>query len=325
MVIKDNVYRGGPGGINPDGGNVGDGYIIGGDMIGAAIGSAAMLYDSYQNRKNSKEIARLNNEAAKKEAELAYQRELEMWNMRNAYESPEQQMARMRAAGLNPHLMYQQGNAGVSGPAPSYTPARQEHNYAPTQYGAAFASILPTLMSVGSWMQDMRLSEADLRSKTLGGDRAEQMIEYLRQKNPQLLQEGANRLSLFPYQKDATKYGAMMAHTKLQDMNQEFRYKFGDDLFEGLWNTPGNSWSPQGGVRRLQFLEEQSKQQLAEAKASWSQFDVTDPQQIMMLVLNGVMGLAGQTLRLSTHRGAKSNAAKEMDELKEYRRRMQRK
>lgn len=36
------------------------------------------------------------------------------WNMQNAYNSPEQQMARLKAAGLNPHLVYGNGATAVS-------------------------------------------------------------------------------------------------------------------------------------------------------------------------------------------------------------------
>lgn len=51
-----------------------------------------------------------------------YQRQyddaVKFWNLQNAYNSPEQQMQRFKDAGLNPHLIYGQGNAGNAGPIP---------------------------------------------------------------------------------------------------------------------------------------------------------------------------------------------------------------
>ncbi len=38
--------------------------------------------------------------------------DLQLWHLQNKYNSPQEQMARMRAAGLNPHLMYGKGSVG---------------------------------------------------------------------------------------------------------------------------------------------------------------------------------------------------------------------
>lgn len=61
----------------------------------------------------------------------AYKQNLEMWNYENEYNSPTQQMARLRAAGLNPNLVYGGGN--VSGLTTSGAPQAQAATYtAPT-------------------------------------------------------------------------------------------------------------------------------------------------------------------------------------------------
>lgn len=43
---------------------------------------------------------------------------LSMWNKQNEYNSPAQQMARYKAAGLNPNLIYGQGSPGLASPMP---------------------------------------------------------------------------------------------------------------------------------------------------------------------------------------------------------------
>lgn len=44
-----------------------------------------------------------------------YDDSIKFWQLQNAYNSPEQQMQRFRDAGLNPHLIYGQGNPGNAG------------------------------------------------------------------------------------------------------------------------------------------------------------------------------------------------------------------
>lgn len=63
-------------------------------------------------------------------AEQQFNRNKEMWNLANQYNSPEQQMQRFKAAGLNENLIYGQGNAGNTATtlpqysAPEYNPPR---------------------------------------------------------------------------------------------------------------------------------------------------------------------------------------------------------
>lgn len=45
----------------------------------------------------------------------ANKRMVDFWRMNNAYNHPSEQMARLRDAGLNPHLMYGQGVSGATG------------------------------------------------------------------------------------------------------------------------------------------------------------------------------------------------------------------
>lgn len=69
-------------------------------VLAAGIGATAGAISDYVNTKRQNK---------------QYQRELAdsraNWNMQNAYNSPSNQMARLRAAGLNPNLIYQSGSA----------------------------------------------------------------------------------------------------------------------------------------------------------------------------------------------------------------------
>lgn len=299
-------------------GDVQTGGLGGGaGLLGALVETGGALYDSAQNRKAAKQNTDKTIAANLQQADLAYQRQVQMWNMQNEYNSPEAQMARFKAAGLNPNLIYGQGSAGNASSFPQYQPPQIRYQYVAPTYGAAISSLLPTLMSVGSWMQDMALKRVQLRKAESGIDlteaqtsRARQLIDFLASRNPQLLKEAENKLSLFPYQKSAQRYAVQHAYGSLADMEMEHRYKFGRQLFGGSDSIADRRVigdDEVGGVRKLQFIEQYAKSRLAEAQSSWADFDITNPQAIMQMVFQGVMGMAGQQLRLSTY---KSEAAK---------------
>lgn len=274
-----------------------NGYLppgTGAGMEGSA--SAAMLIPAIGGIVDtvvSSETAKRNTDktiaAQKAEAELAYQRQVAMWHMQNAYNSPAEQMKRFGAAGLNPHLIYGHGTPGNSSGTPQYQPANLQYRYAAPAYGAAVSSILPTLMSVGTWMQNMRQSEVDIQSKQTNIEKAEQLIDFLRERNPREIQKLDNVLSVYPYQRSLLYSQQELAQRKVQEIDQEMFHRFGLD--------------GKGGVRALQYAKELAEMKLKTAQASWTDLNVTNPQGLIQLVLSGVMGMAGQQLRLSTHRG----------------------
>lgn len=78
--------------------------------LGSAIGSA--LGFASQERTNK---------ANMKLAKYQYEKNLEMWNRENEYNTPANQRKRLEAAGLNPALMYGNGSvANTAGSAPQY-------------------------------------------------------------------------------------------------------------------------------------------------------------------------------------------------------------
>lgn len=97
----------------------------------------------------------MTNRANRHLAEYAYSRDLEMWNRQNEYNSPQAQMDRLQAAGLNPAMMYGQGSqaAGQAKEMPRYN--------APTMdYTAAIPMIAQTL----STFQDIKVKQAQEKS-----------------------------------------------------------------------------------------------------------------------------------------------------------------
>lgn len=251
--------------------------------------------------------------AQRAEAEKAYQRQVEMWNMQNQYNTPEAQMNRYKNAGLNPHLIYGQGTPGNANSFPEYQAPNIQYQYEAPNYGP-IGDVVPTLMSVGTWMQNMRLSEAEIKSKELGQEkvladteRVRQLVGYLEQVNPKLFQQVSNKTFMQDYQLQGMQLSNAKVAQAIAEMRQEYRYRYGEELFQELPTSdlysPGK-FSTQGGIRKVQFLQEEAKRKLLEAKSSWTEYGVTDPQMLVQMVLAGVMGMAGMQLRAATGKKA---------------------
>ena len=73
------------------------------------------------------------NKANLRLADYQFGKNVEMWKMQNAYNAPSAQMDRLKAAGLNPNLIYGEGVNGstgnATGTAPSYSPPDIKKDY----------------------------------------------------------------------------------------------------------------------------------------------------------------------------------------------------
>lgn len=86
-------------------------------LLGSLIGAGAGLIQGAQERKFNARQAALNREFQTSEREAAQEWNLEQWNRENEYNTPEAQMQRMVAAGINPNIAAQAigGNATSPG------------------------------------------------------------------------------------------------------------------------------------------------------------------------------------------------------------------
>lgn len=100
---------------------------IPGAAAGFGISTLNGLVGNYFERKSLDYQAQLNEQSA----ENAYKRQLDFWNKQNAYNDPSSQIARLRAAGLNPAMI--NGNsvnntAGALSSAPQASPGSPNGN-----------------------------------------------------------------------------------------------------------------------------------------------------------------------------------------------------
>lgn len=91
-------------------GKVGKGLATTLPFIGQMFGSASAAKQTRENTQRT--IA-----AQKEMQEYAYSKDLEMWNKQNIYNSPVEQMNRLKEGGLNPRMIYGSSPSGASGMA----------------------------------------------------------------------------------------------------------------------------------------------------------------------------------------------------------------
>jgi len=98
------------------------------------------------------------NEANMRMAEYTYNKDLEMWNKANAYNSPEAQMERIEKAGLNKNMIYGTGSVtgNTSGTLPKYTQPQQTVPKGLTQ------QIGETVPGMVNTFQDMAMKQVQM-------------------------------------------------------------------------------------------------------------------------------------------------------------------
>lgn len=121
-----------------------------GSIIGAGISGVSSLFGGLFNRRSQSSANRtnlqINRENQAWNEKMMYQQNqwnLEQWKRENQYNSAAQQVARLKAAGLNPYLMMSGGNAGTAQSITSAAPgnAGMSNTVNPVDYSAAAAGV----------------------------------------------------------------------------------------------------------------------------------------------------------------------------------------
>lgn len=106
------------------------------DIGGAAIGAAANLWAVNET-----------NEANERLQHQQNQHNLEMWRLNNEYNSPVQQMERLKRAGLNPDMMYSQGQGNAVGNSSSPAQTQSPFPHMPQSFDPKLSAEISNLMA----------------------------------------------------------------------------------------------------------------------------------------------------------------------------------
>lgn len=121
------------------------------------------------------------NKANFKMAEWQNARNIENWQMQNEYNSPLNQMERLKEAGLNPNLVYGQGSVvgnSASSPSPASAP-RMEAYQMPQNMLGDLGSIMPALVQ----LQNMEKTREEIKNIKEVTNLTRQQVEGTRLKN----------------------------------------------------------------------------------------------------------------------------------------------
>jgi len=176
--------------------------VVGAALISAGGGAVNSVSQAFQNRGNRR--------FAREMYGRQYDDNIKFWNMQNEYNSPQAQMARFQEAGLNPHLIYGQGNPGNAG-AISTPDVQTPQTRSPEWGNAITAGGLPYLMA-----------QADLKIK-------QAQANNLNAQNSVIIEEAMLRRA----QTRATEISADRGRFNL-DFETEFRDTSGDARREQL-------------------------------------------------------------------------------------------
>lgn len=141
-------------------------------IVGSVVDGITGIFNSSRQAKTSKRNTDRQIQANWDLANLKYQKDLEQWYRENSYNAPDEQMRRLRNAGLNPNLVYGTGtvtgNTTTSGPR--FDRPDVEYNYEPFQFP-------PNAISRGiqfiqeNRLKDRQIAETEERVKNLATQR----------------------------------------------------------------------------------------------------------------------------------------------------------
>lgn len=132
--------------------------------VSSVVGGIGSAIQARKNRKLARELAQKQQDFQSAEAEKAFQRNIQMWERQNAYNSPSAMMQRLEQAGLNPNLAMNSLSAGQASTPPSYNPPSVVQ---PSE--SLFANPYESISQMGTNLATVSLStaqEAQTRAQT---------------------------------------------------------------------------------------------------------------------------------------------------------------
>lgn len=136
-------------------------------VIGPALNAVAGYFGQKSSNNRNLQQVMMANQANRELAEYQAQYNERMWHMQNEYNSPSAQMERYASAGLNPNLVYGQGNNGNASNYPTYDrPTMQAGQVSPyTGWNLGLTDVIQNALA-------FKNAKLDLERKQIENDKA---------------------------------------------------------------------------------------------------------------------------------------------------------
>lgn len=143
---------------------------------GTIIGTAGGMVQGARNRRAQRKENRAQRDWAREMYDLQNQRDIEFWNMQNAYNDPAAQMQRLKDAGLNPNLVY--GNGATTSAGPIATHSAPQPNTAPERHENELAPLADSIFNYLEVQQrKANISRTEAETQAISNRDAQQMFE----------------------------------------------------------------------------------------------------------------------------------------------------
>lgn len=141
------------------------GSVPGLGMVSDAIGTIGNIYSQSKANSTNKKLVRETNAQNYKMFQENLQNQWDMWNATNAYNDPSAQRERLQAAGLNPWLMMNGGNAGnAQGAITPTAPTAQAPHVDPVDT-SGLGSPFRTYMELENATRQIRMTEKQIEGQ----------------------------------------------------------------------------------------------------------------------------------------------------------------
>lgn len=145
-------------------------------LVGSGIGAVANAIAGNAANKTNLRIARETNQAQMDLARYQADRNLDLWNLNNAYNTPAEQMKRYQEAGLNPNLIYGNGSASSgssSSPAAGFDAPKLQRAQVDNSYVANSAQMLMNGLSQSAQIRKTDAETALLHQNAVNAQKDE--------------------------------------------------------------------------------------------------------------------------------------------------------
>lgn len=212
-------------------------------------------------------------------ADKAYNRDLEMWNRANAYNTPAAQMQRFKDAGLNPHLIYGKGSPGNAAQTmPQYQTPEVDYTKRVSPVAQGMIAATPAISAYNNYRlgqaqhDNVKANTSNLAARTtsellkaagqatdnktkamlfrLGNETYDYQVKRASLENDRLdaaIAAEKERYNLLKEQKDATAKQRELNQKRIEELDKRIqRYESGLDnapwFIQGAWQQYGKSW-----------------------------------------------------------------------------------
>lgn len=208
--------------------------------VAAAIAAGGSLLSSglssLSNRRNTNKTI----EANRKMAQFQYSKDLEMWNRTNEYNSPENQMLRLKQGGLNPNLVYGHGTVAGNAPQgsmPKFNAPQAQYNYSPLDVSSPISTFQDMTMKQAQ-TDNLRAQNDAIRQTVVGKtfsnrlfgdtyfDRVRSLVgsrELVEEKGAQARQQTEKTAGELGWLQEGNFPGGRSNQSKMMDTQLQFR------------------------------------------------------------------------------------------------------